>query len=596
MICRIDGRLTFALFFAVTFFTYGCNKDGFVEEKIPLKPVIELDSEAGVYVVKVGREFQIAPSYQNVDGAVYSWVYDGKIISYDPVLRYTFDVPGDFIITLRVDTKDGNAEEEVRVEVAELAPPVISIIAPLQGFYFLSGQEFQISPDVQNKEGATYLWVLDGEEVSRDTVYTFMQHDLKSYSLSLFVTNEDGVGEKTITIKVVESLPVKIVLPFPSFFVEDSTRYVELGRTLFLRAYVLLDVEDLKCQWSVNGQPVSGADGLVYTYKPEELGESEVSLSLSFKIAGPRSRLSRHVSTRGEMHKTMRFKVQCVTASPLRPFVSGNSLNSNRVYEFIPAPGQFVNNTAKSGYTGENTHAAACEYAHSRLAKELYVSLGGFGGYIVVGFDHSIENRGDYDFAIKGNQFDGSSEPGIVWVMQDVNGNGLPDDEWYELKGSEYGNPETIQDYAVTYFLPGPNSDTPWQDNRGQTGCIDRMGEFHPQSFYYPLWIKEDSYTLFGTCLKHRTTRNATTGFWYNGSFGWGYVDNVGIDMSNMNNPNAAPVSNRFKISNAMNADGTPANLSHIDFIKVQTGVNVKAGWLGENSTEVFKFTDLHNL
>ena len=40
--------------------------------------------------------------------------------------------------------------------------------------------------------------------------------------------------------------------------------------------------------------------------------------------------------------------------------------------------------------------------------------------------------------------------------MQDVNGDGLPNDEWYELKGSEYGKPETIQDYAVTYFRPGP--------------------------------------------------------------------------------------------------------------------------------------------
>lgn len=38
--------------------------------------------------------------------------------------------------------------------------------------------------------------------------------------------------------------------------------------------------------------------------------------------------------------------------------------------------------------------------------------------------------------------------------MQDVNGDGLPNDEWYELKGSEYGKPETIQDYAVTYFRP----------------------------------------------------------------------------------------------------------------------------------------------
>lgn len=76
------------------------------------------------------------------------------------------------------------------------------------------------------------------------------------------------------------------------------------------------------------------------------------------------------------------------------------------------------------------------------------MSLGAFGGYLVVGFDHSIENDGGYNIGVSGNSFDGSSEPGIVWVMQDENGDGLPNDTWYELKGSEYGKPETTQDYA----------------------------------------------------------------------------------------------------------------------------------------------------
>lgn len=579
----------------VAFIFAACNKDAVIEEKVSLKPTIEFDSENGVYVVKVGREFQINPCYKNADGANYSWVYDGKIISEEPSLRYRFDEPGEFIITLRVDTKNGGAEEELRVEVADLAPPVVSILSPLQGFYFLAGQEFFIRPDVQNKEGATYKWTLDGEEVGCDSVYTFVQHELRTYRLKLVVTNADGGGEKTITIKVVESLPANLILPFPSRFVKDSIRYVEAGRTLFLRAYLLMDAVDLTCQWSVDGKPVPGATEMVYGYTPSEIGESEVSLAISFKTPKTRSVLTRNVSATGETHATIKFKVRCQTAAPMRPYVAGNSLNSNKVYEFVPAPGQFINNTAKAGYSGESTHDAACEFAQRRLDECQYVSLGGFGGYIVVGFDHSIENRGGYDFSIKGNQFDGSSEPGIVWVMQDVNGNGMPDDEWYELKGSEYGKPETIQDYAVTYFRPAPFSDTPWQDNKGQMGCIDRLAEYHPQPFYYPLWIKEERYTLFGTCLKDRTTRNKVTKFWYNGAFGWGYADNLGDDMPSKDNHDANPIANRFKISHAVNGDGTPANLSHIDFIKVQNGVNVKAGWLGENSTEVFQFTDLNN-
>lgn len=85
--------------------------------------------------------------------------------------------------------------------------------------------------------------------------------------------------------------------------------------------------------------------------------------------------------------------------------------------EFLPAPGQFVN----ENYTAV-TMAEACAYAENRMAQTAYVSLGGFGGCLVVGFDHSIDNDGDYNIAVTGNPFDGSSEPGIVWVMQDENG------------------------------------------------------------------------------------------------------------------------------------------------------------------------------
>ena len=42
-----------------------------------------------------------------------------------------------------------------------------------------------------------------------------------------------------------------------------------------------------------------------------------------------------------------------------------------------------------------------------------------------------------------------------------------------------------------------------------------------------------------------------------------------------------------------MHADGSAVKLRYVDFIKVQTGVNSKAGILGEVSTEVFGFRDL---
>jgi hypothetical protein len=158
------------------------------------------------------------------------------------------------------------------------------------------------------------------------------------------------------------------------------------------------------------------------------------------------------------------------------------------VFEYTPAPGQFINETKTGGFTGEeNTPEAAIAYATQRMKDDAFVSLGGFGGYMVIGFDHSIDNTGNYDFGIKGNSFKGSSEPGIVWVMQDENGNGKPDDTWYELKGSETGKETTVRNYAVTYYRPSePQQPVQWTDSEGNSGEVDYLKQFHTQDYYYP--------------------------------------------------------------------------------------------------------------
>lgn len=585
----------FLFLFSLAVFLFSCNQDEEISQDVPVPPVIVLDSEDGIYVVKIGKEVVIAPAYQNVDYAVYSWKCNGRIISEEPELRYLFAESGSYYITLRVDTRDASAEEEIRVDVRELAPPVISLVTPPLGFKVVAGREYILDPDIQNAEGATYLWTLDGKEVGTEKTYTFKQAELGTYKLTLTATNEDGQSEKTISVDVVDKLPTGIAIPPSLYFAEDHTKYVELGRTLFVRPFVSANAEPAY-QWSLDGQVIDGANALIYGFKPAAPGRYTLTFAVTYRNQSAKAVLTRNISVSDVEEASVDIPVVCCPAASKRPFTAGNSVCSNQVYEFVPAPGQFVNETgAAAGFHGENTPEAACVYAQERLDKAQYVSLGGWGGYIVVGFDHSIENKGNYDFSIKGNALDSSNEPGIVWVMQDVNGDGLPNDEWYELKGSEYGKPETVQDYAVTYFRPAGYSNTPWQDNKGNSGVIDRLGSAHPQEFYYPLWIEADAYTLYGTCLKARTRQSPATGIWSNDPFGWGYADNIGDDMPDKGQPNAGALGNYFKISDAVNLDGTPADLPHIDFIKVQTGVNAKAGWLGESSTEVFRFCDENN-
>lgn len=272
-----------------------------------------------------------------------------------------------------------------------------------------------------------------------------------------------------------------------------------------------------------------------------------------------------------------------------RPAGAGSQAACNRVWEFTPAPGQFINDTSsEGGYHGESTPAEAAEYAMKRLEAGYYVSLGGFGGYLVVGFDHSILNSGgDYDFSVTGNAIESSCEPGIVWVMRDENGNGRPDDTWYELRGSEYGTPNRVAGYAVTYRRPDRDgADVEWRDNRGGSGTIAR-NTHHTQPSYYPLWIAEQEYTLTGTMLLPRDYVDEH-GMYCTGIYGWGYADNYGSDRLTGGR-------NRFRISDAVTAEGGAALLPYIDFVKVQTAVNIQgSAGVGELSTEVLGIADEH--
>ena len=274
-----------------------------------------------------------------------------------------------------------------------------------------------------------------------------------------------------------------------------------------------------------------------------------------------------------------------------RAKTENSNANWNKVFEYTPAPGQFINELKTGGFDGsQTTPQAAVIYAENRLSAGNWVSLGGFGGYIVVGFDHSIDNTDNYDFAVVGNSFSGSSEPGIVWVMQDENGDGLPNDNWYELRGSETGKESTIQNYAVTYYRPsGEQMSVQWTDNQGNSGEIDYLKTFHNQDFYYPNWINENSYTLRGTRLAARNYDKSGNGSnWILPEYNWGYVDNFSSTDRTSTNSKA----NRFDISNAIDANGNLVELDFIDFVKVQTAVNSKSDWLGEMSTEVVGFFD----
>ena len=282
----------------------------------------------------------------------------------------------------------------------------------------------------------------------------------------------------------------------------------------------------------------------------------------------------------------------------------------SKVYEYCPAPGQFINTLPFIDSIDDET-SVLLKVNKSLVGKETeLVCLGSYGGYVTFGFDHSVCNvRHSYDFRIWGNAFaspsekngrlGGSCEPGIVMVSVDKNENGLPDDEWYELAGSEYYKSSTIHNYQITYYRPlSHNVSTHisnisaitdsfyilWKDNMGNNGFLSQVS-YHRQD-YYPLWITNDSITLSGTLLPQNAvdeSGNGTSYMLY--AYDWGYVDNA---------PNDSAILNSFDISWAVDLQGKPVNLPCIDFIRIYTGVNQQCGWIGETSTEVSKAEDLH--
>lgn len=565
----------------------GCNKDDVIEAA--KAPGIEIDSEDGIYTVKVGHELTISPEYTEVPpDASYRWTADGSTIATTPDLTYKWDTPGEYYVGITVTTSGGSATEELKVEVIDLATPVISIPLSTDEVTIALGADYMITPSISNNdvEGFKVEWTLDGKPAGDEPSFTFNATATGTYKIGVTASNIDGSDTREITVNVVEQLPIRISFPTPGYLFKSTDRYTFAGRPVYLTP-IIEGTEPASYEWSVNGKPVECTERTL-KFTPETAGEYIVNLTVDHSV----------IST---------VKVICPDATETQRFrnaTASSRATSTTVYEWIPGPGQFINETQTGGMTGsETTPALANEWAQGRLDKESFVSLGGFGGYIVVGFDHSIaKSEGDYDFAVMANAFlnastgsGGSNEPGIVYVMQDVNGNGLPDDEWYELRGSETGKADTHQDYAVTYYRPaGPKMATQWTDNRGASGTVNYLKAFHKQDYYYPAWIEADSYTLRGTCLPARTSQDSSSGFWDNSAFPWGYADNIGSDnMTGNDAVSGTGQRNGFLIKNAMFPTQEHVNLQYIDFIKVQTGVNSKAGWLGEVSTEVLGFRDL---
>ncbi len=546
-----------------------CNRDEVITAILP-EIIIEGD---GVYSVKVGEEIRLAPEYRNAEGAKFEWRIDEEVVGTERAYVFMAEEAGEYYVKLTVTTDSGSDSEEMRIDVTELDTPAIEIA--MDDIVVAVGYKQTITATLRKTEHeCEVVWSVNGEEVAKDvTSYEFEATEVGTYHIVARATNPYGEAEDSVTITVINAEDLDLIYEF------ESTEYHTVaGRTLLIRPSQLNKSEGVTFVWTLNGESNDAEwNKPHYVFSSEEVGTHTLEV-----------KATTYINTPIEVSHT--FTIEVIESGKYRrERTAVSSSLFSHVVEYLPAPGQFIGDMKTAGFTGEElTSDDARAYAEGHLQQNNWVSLGAFGGYIVVGFDHSVENVSGADIAITGNSFEGSSEPGVVWVMQDENGNGMADDTWYELRGSETGEATTIQEYEVTYYRPTSNGmPVGWRDNKGGSGTIDYLASFHNQPSYYPTWITADSYTLRGTRLEARNyDRSGNGSMWVQPAYDWGYADNA-------SERDCADAVNSLDIDNAIDILGRPIKLEYIDFVKIQSAVQSKSGWLGELSTEVCNIAEI---
>lgn len=285
------------------------------------------------------------------------------------------------------------------------------------------------------------------------------------------------------------------------------------------------------------------------------------------------------------------------------------------VMEYRPAPGQFVNDDDFNDpirALGPPVGGGTVDPSH-----ESTVTLGGFGGYLVLRFDHPVEdhplNPFGMDAIVFGNAHWVGDDPNRHWaecatieIALDEDGSGRIDGEerWYLIPGSHVLDP--FMQLASQHWDDDALSDTPpalieWVPDE-MTGTWQTSAFALPPEIFGAVVIENPapegaSEGIFGYADYSPTL---ILGDWD----GDNLVDDPAADPAEFytrpDDPLTAGPSPRsgggdaFDMAWAVNPiTGEPANLPAFDHVRITTAVDAVLGFLGEKSAEIDAVADV---
>lgn len=239
-----------------------------VQSKIKIVNRSPVASINGPYIGRIGSKIQFSSEYSydpDSDLLEYHWDFGDKTQSAEPNPQHIYNKIGTYNVKLTVtDIHGAKDEDETKCQILENLEPIAKANGPYSGYLgipidFSSSGSYDLDGTIQN-----YLWEFSDGQQSSESSPSIAFKETGNYTVSLTVTDNDGVTDSDIaTIKV--QVPPK----FPPIAISNGPYSGYTGELI---------------AFSSSGSHDPDGDSLIYNWS---FGDGEIS-----NDANPRYRYS----------------------------------------------------------------------------------------------------------------------------------------------------------------------------------------------------------------------------------------------------------------------------------------------------------------